>query len=126
MLLVVSGAPACLLGDACCSLSAALAPLAQSPRSAAVGAAGMQGIALQSAVVLAGEAQSVAQPVAGVNAAGSDELRTLMKHILRYVSRSRPACGLTRSRAPRAGIQRQSHGVDDVRQGPTSGTWRWW
>jgi Sec-independent protein translocase protein TatA len=53
----------------------------------------VQGTALQSAVVRVGEAQSVAQPVAGVNAAGSDDLCTLMQQILQSVCVTQQAVG---------------------------------
>jgi len=72
-------------------------------QAAAVTAAGAQGLALrsdvvqgtalQSAVVRVGEAQSLAQPVAGVNTEGSDDLRTLMQQILQSVCVTQQAVG---------------------------------
>jgi hypothetical protein len=55
----------------------------------------MQGITLQNTVVRVGEAetQSVAQPVAGVNAAGIDDVRTMMQQILQSAGVTQQAVG---------------------------------
>jgi chemotaxis protein histidine kinase CheA len=60
-----------------------------------VGAAGMQGITRQNTLLRAGEAetQSIAQPVAGVNAAGIDDVRTMMQQILQSVGVTQQAVG---------------------------------
>ena len=60
-----------------------------------VGAAGMQGITLQNTVLRVGEAetQSTPQPVAGVNAAGIDDVRTMMQQMLQSVGVTQQAVG---------------------------------